>query len=78
MFINFHLQKPHGSPKSENRHAGDLGNVVTPKRGPTKVLVFDSKVTLNPKSKFNILDRAIVVHEKADDLGQVIHDILNL
>ena len=68
-FLN--LQKTHGSPKSENRHAGDLGNVLTPKRGPTKVLVFDTKITLDPKSKFNILDRSIVVHEKVDDLGQV-------
>ena len=61
--------KSHGSPKSENRHAGDLGNVLTPEGGPTHVLIFDKKVTLDPTSKFNILDRSIVVHEKVDDLG---------
>ena len=69
----FNFQHTHGSPKSKNRHAGDLGNINAPKTGPTKVLIFDEVITLDPKSKFNILNRALVVHEKADDLGQVGH-----
>lgn len=44
---------------------------MTPKRGPTKVMVFDDKLTLDPKSKLSILNRSIVIHEKPDDLGKV-------
>ena len=64
------VYKTHGSPKFKTRHADDLGNIQAPKTGPTKVLIFDEIIRLDPKSKFNILDLALVVHEKQDDLGQ--------
>ncbi|KFD49117.1 hypothetical protein M513_10059 [Trichuris suis] len=57
----------HGAPTAKERHEGDLGNIVA---GP------DGKVTINMTDPIliirgpqSIIGRALVIHEKEDDLG---------
>uniref|UniRef100_A0A1I7ZST1 Superoxide dismutase [Cu-Zn] n=1 Tax=Steinernema glaseri TaxID=37863 RepID=A0A1I7ZST1_9BILA len=60
--------KNHGAPTDADRHVGDLGNIVAPASGPTTIHLEDKLVALNGPN--SILGRAIVIHEKADDLGK--------
>ncbi|KDQ25586.1 Cu/Zn-Supperoxide-dismutase superfamily [Pleurotus ostreatus PC15] len=60
--------KNHGSPNSEERHVGDLGNIDTDEKGTAKFVFEDSKISLN--GAFSILGRAVVVHAGVDDLGK--------
>jgi superoxide dismutase, Cu-Zn family len=57
---------PHGGLRDAHRHAGDMGNIEANASGVAK---FD---LINPHVSFagpnSILGRALVVHEKADDL----------
>lgn len=56
---------PHGCPKSEKRHLGDLGNIEADKNGVARLEVTDNLLRLEgPKS---IIGRSIVVHARADD-----------
>ncbi|XP_066555931.1 superoxide dismutase [Cu-Zn] isoform X2 [Amia ocellicauda] len=60
--------KNHGGPKSEERHVGDLGNVVA---GDDKVAIIDIEDKhLTLTGPYSIIGRTMVIHEKADDLGQ--------
>lgn len=56
----------HGDPKGHEHHAGDLGNLVADKDGVAKLQIVDSSFALAGEN--SIIGRAIVVHEKADDL----------
>jgi len=62
--------KSHGSPTDSHRHAGDLGNIVTPPTGPTYVNIFDHVIRLGDGSSTDVAGRAIVVHAGEDDLGR--------
>jgi Cu-Zn family superoxide dismutase len=59
----------HGLPDSENRHAGDLGNVQADDQGKAH---YESTVTgisiMGPKNP--IIGRGVIVHAKVDDGGQ--------
>jgi Cu-Zn family superoxide dismutase len=58
----------HGAPTDKTRHAGDLGNITADANGVAKVDILDTHIPLfGPQT---IVGRAIVVHEKADDLGK--------
>ncbi|GMS89135.1 hypothetical protein PENTCL1PPCAC_11310, partial [Pristionchus entomophagus] len=61
------FNKNHGAQNASIRHHGDLGNIETPSTGATQVQMRDSYLTLN--GPMSIIGRALVVHEKADDLG---------
>ena len=63
------FKKPHGGPKSKVRHVGDLGNIITDMNGMCKIKMEDHMITLKG-TRCNIIGRAIVIHEKTDDLGQ--------
>ncbi|KAG0466832.1 hypothetical protein HPP92_018412 [Vanilla planifolia] len=54
--------KEHGAPEDENRHAGDLGNVI----------VGEDDSLSGPNS---IIGRAVVVHADPDDLGKGGHEL---
>uniref|UniRef100_A0A1I7XSI3 Superoxide dismutase [Cu-Zn] n=1 Tax=Heterorhabditis bacteriophora TaxID=37862 RepID=A0A1I7XSI3_HETBA len=58
----------HGAPEDSNRHVGDLGNIDTPATGDTVISVSDSIISLH--GKHSIIGRAVVIHEKVDDLGR--------
>ncbi|KAF7721961.1 hypothetical protein EC973_003899 [Apophysomyces ossiformis] len=65
--------KTHGSPDSEERHAGDLGNVVADADGKATLKIEDKQVKLiGPHS---VIGRTIVVHAAEDDLGQGGHEL---
>lgn len=59
--------KNHGAPGAEERHVGDLGNVVASEELITFVRIEDHMVKLSGDN--SVLNRAIVVHEGVDDLG---------
>ena len=60
--------KTHGGPKDENRHVGDLGNVEADETGRAIFRREDHLMMLYGGVN-NIVGRAIVVHEREDDLG---------
>ncbi len=59
---------PHGRPSDEQRHAGDLGNLVANEEGVATIDMNDDVLALSGER--SILGRAIVVHEKADEFVQ--------
>ena len=60
--------KTHGSPLDENRHVGDLGNVEADATGRASYKWEDHLMMLFGGVN-NIVGRAMVVHEREDDLG---------
>lgn len=50
------------------RHVGDLGNVMASNEGFAQTKDTDEVITLTGSR--SIVGRAVVVHEKEDDLGQ--------
>ncbi len=58
---------PHGAPDAEQRHAGDLGNLVADASGNARYDRVDPRLRLEgPES---VVGRSIVVHDGADDLA---------
>jgi len=60
--------KEHGGPTMDERHAGDLGNVVAGADGTAVVDITDAQVPLSGEN--SVIGRAVVVHAGEDDLGQ--------
>ena len=58
--------QPHGNPASPPHHAGDMPNIDADSKGVAKVDVMVKGITLDA-GPHGALDRAIVVHRKADD-----------
>jgi superoxide dismutase, Cu-Zn family len=57
---------PHAAPFHEEKHVGDLGNLITNEKGTA---VFGIRMTGVPldQSPTSIVGKALVIHEKADD-----------
>lgn len=56
---------PHGGPKAEMRHVGDLGNIEADKNGLARLELTDTVLSLEgPKS---IIGRSVIVHAQTDD-----------
>lgn len=62
------FNKKHGGLDSEERHEGDLGNIVSD-GGSAKGVIFAKTLSLQPTEITSILGRMIIVHEDRDDLG---------
>ena len=60
----------HGSPESNERHVGDLGNIVADEMGRSEFKFSDSLVKVN-----DIIGRSIVVAEGKDDFGESAHPL---
>ena len=58
--------KPHGGPKDQERHVGDLGNLRANVYGKTYYEEVDPMITLEGPG--SIIGRAIVIHADPDDL----------
>lgn len=71
MFISSfkYFQKKHGSPEDQERHTGDLGNIVADEKGVANIKFVDKQISLI-NSRRNILGRALVIHADSDDLGK--------
>ncbi len=54
--------KEHGGPKDDNRHAGDLGNVVADSNGTVTLDIVDSQIPLTGPN--SIVGRSVVVSSK--------------
>ncbi|XP_043711233.1 superoxide dismutase [Cu-Zn] [Telopea speciosissima] len=65
--------KEHGAPTDENRHAGDLGNIVVGEDGTVSVDISDIQIPLTGPN--SIIGRAVVVHADPDDLGKGGHEL---
>jgi Cu-Zn family superoxide dismutase len=64
--------KTHGGPADEERHVGDLGNVVADEQGEAAVEIKDRLITLTGPN--SVIGRSLVVHEQEDDLGRGGHE----
>ena len=58
----------HGSPLDQKRHVGDLGNIQADESGRAYFKLEDHLMMLYGNVN-NVIGRAIVVHEREDDLG---------
>jgi superoxide dismutase, Cu-Zn family len=58
--------EPHGAPKDEHRHTGDLGNVEAAADGSATLDWLDPHVALSGER--SVLGRGVIVHAKRDDL----------
>ncbi|KAK4413098.1 Superoxide dismutase [Cu-Zn] 2 [Sesamum alatum] len=67
------LKKDHGSPTDEERHVGDLGNIVAGSDGVADISITDRQIPLS--GQHSILGRAVVVHADPDDLGKGGHEL---
>lgn len=56
----------HGAPDAADRHAGDLGNIEADATGKAHLELTDKVMKLSGDD--SIVGRAVIVHEKADDL----------
>ncbi|KAA3486457.1 superoxide dismutase [Cu-Zn] [Gossypium australe] len=80
--------KEHGAPEDENRHAGDLGNVIVGDDvcfyflffqfclfdpGCASFSITDEQIPLTGPN--SIIGRAVVVHADPDDLGKGGHEL---
>ena len=64
------MQKNHGRPSDSERHAGDLGNIITPSSGDTSVSKVDNHITLGDGGTRDVAGKAIVIHANPDSWGQ--------
>ena len=62
------FKKTHGGPGDEERHVGDLGNLVANDQGVVDVLIEDKLVKLSGEN--SVIGRSFVIHESEDDLGK--------
>ena len=62
------FNKKHGGHNSRERHAGDLGNLIS-KNGISKGTLFDKILSLDYKSPTCIIGRMVIIHKDEDDLG---------
>lgn len=60
--------KDHGAPDDDERHVGDLGNVVVDGRGRVVSEMKDRLLELSGEN--NIIGKSVVVHAGVDDLGR--------
>lgn len=58
-------EKPHGRPQDQNRHVGDLGNIVADSSGYAHYERIDPIVTLN--GIYSVVGRAVIIHQNEDD-----------
>jgi len=58
--------KKHGAPNSEERHVGDLGNLLANEDGKAYYEMIDSYISFS--GSHSIIGRAIIVHAGEDDL----------
>jgi len=64
--------KTHGGPCDEERHVGDLGNVLAGEDGVAEFQMQDRLITLTGPN--SVIGRSLVIHEQIDDLGRGGHE----
>ena len=59
--------KPHGDPSGEEHHVGDIFSVTADAAGVGQVDARADRASLGDGSATDVLGKAVIVHEKADD-----------
>lgn len=62
------FKKSHGAPEDEERHVGDMGNIVGDARGNSSGFLVDRLIKLEGVT--SVVGRSVMVHEDRDDLGR--------
>jgi Cu-Zn family superoxide dismutase len=62
------MSMPHGAPDAQSHHAGDFGNVTADANGEVHTRITTHSISLKSGETTNPIGRAVVLHEKADDL----------
>lgn len=57
----------HGGIDDDERHIGDLGNLLANEKGIVKITLLDKLISLDMHHPHCIIGRAVVIHEQADD-----------
>ena len=60
--------KNHGAPVDDERHVGDLGNILADANGVAKGSLFDRLIKLSGDT--SIIGRSVMVHAGEDDCGK--------
>ena len=60
--------KQHGAPTDEDRHVGDLGNIIANADGVAAGTISDKLIKLD--GPFSVIGRSFMVHADPDDLGR--------
>mmetsp|Transcript_38512 Transcript_38512/g.46528 ORF Transcript_38512/g.46528 Transcript_38512/m.46528 type:complete len:202 (+) Transcript_38512:227-832(+) len=63
--------KTHGSPEDQERHVGDLGNIIGDAQGNSKGSMDDHLVKLFGET--SVIGRSVMIHQDEDDLGRGDH-----
>lgn len=61
--------KTHGAQCDEERHVGDLGNIVAGEDGVAEGVIEDALIQLS--GEYSVIGRSFMVHADPDDLGRV-------
>lgn len=67
------FNKTHGAFEDEDRHLGDLGNIMADKNGVAQIKLECNLVSL--VGEHSVLGRSVIVHADEDDLGKGGHEL---
>merc|ERR1719188_1526728 len=62
------FNKTHGAPEDEERHMGDLGNIVADASGTSKGVIVDRLIKL--EGDHSVVGRSMMIHMDPDDCGR--------
>jgi len=62
------FNKNHGAPTDEDRHVGDMGNIIVDDQGNSKGSLDDHLIKI--EGPYTVVGRSVMVHEDPDDLGR--------
>lgn len=62
-------KKNHGCPEKEERHVGDLGNLLSDCNGNANYIIYDNLIKLYGNEE-NIIGRGVIIHKDTDDCGE--------
>ena len=65
--------KNHGAPEDEDRHVGDMGNIVAGEDGVAEGTFTDRLINLS--GEYSVIGCSVMVHEDPDDLGKGGHEL---
>jgi len=65
--------KNHGAPEDEDRHVGDMGNIVANEAGVAEGTLVDRLIKLS--GEYSVVGRSVMVHADPDDLGKGGHEL---
>ncbi len=66
--------KNHGDRKDNDRHVGDLGNIIADSDGKVNLIFTDHLIKLRGLET-NIIGRGLIIHKDPDDCGKTTHEL---